>query len=151
MNTTKNYISIFLADDDDDDCFLFRKALSELPFITNLTIVGDGEKLITRLMKKDCVVPDVVFLDLNMPRKNGNECLVEIRRNLTLVSLPIIILSTSFEIDEVKMLYNNGALYYMRKPYGFFDLQRIVHEALNLIKNINQIKNRFLLQAGATY
>ena len=65
-------ISILLADDDADDRFFFGKALKELPISTELTTVEDGEKLMSYLLKNSEKLPDVLFLDLNMPRKNGS-------------------------------------------------------------------------------
>lgn len=68
---------ILLADDDLDDCRFFREALEELPFSTSEKIVTNGEDLMQLLTDKDEKLPDVLFLDLNMPRKNGFQCLGE--------------------------------------------------------------------------
>src|SRR5436190_20290480 len=92
-------IGILLADDDKDDCFLFREALSELPVPTNLVTVHDGEQLMSYLTEHAKDLPDVLFLDLNMPRKNGFECLTEIKHTDTLKDLPVIMFSTSYPRD----------------------------------------------------
>jgi CheY-like chemotaxis protein len=68
-------INILLADDDTDDCFFFEKALREISITTQLTSVSDGERLMDHLSKNLGKLPDVLFLDLNMPRKSGFECL----------------------------------------------------------------------------
>src|ERR1041384_4215132 len=86
----KEKIQILLSDDDKDDCFLFREALSELPHQTHLEIVNDGEQLMNYLHEHADRLPDVLFLDLNMPRKNGFECLSEIKHNDKLSSLPVV-------------------------------------------------------------
>jgi CheY-like chemotaxis protein len=74
-------INILLADDDKADCLLFKDALEELPVSANLTIVHNGEQVIEELTKKGSKLPDVLFLDLNMPRKNGFASLGEIKRS----------------------------------------------------------------------
>ncbi|HEY0031087.1 MAG TPA: response regulator, partial [Bacteroidia bacterium] len=102
-------INIVLADDDKDDHFLFAKALQEMPVSTCLTPISDGEKLMRYLSENLKQLPDVIFLDLNMPRKNGSECLTEIKLNRRLQHLPIIIYSTSFHKDILDLLYKYGA------------------------------------------
>src|SRR5689334_12363186 len=116
----KQPIQILLADDDKDDCFLFREALSELPIVTELSTVGDGEELMIYLSEHKNNLPDVLFLDLNMPRKNGFECLTEIKHNEETRDLTVIMFSTSYprdmhyEEDMIKLLYNIGAKDYIR-------------------------------------
>ena len=78
-------MNILLADDDADDCFFFEKALREIPMATQLTTVNDGERLMDHLSKNMEQLPDVLFLDLNMPRKSGFECLTEITENIYFV------------------------------------------------------------------
>src|SRR5690348_3605911 len=90
---------ILLADDDGDDCYLFGDVLNEFDSPTTLTIVRDGEQLMDWLGRNP--MPDLLFLDLNMPRKNGFECLSEIKASATLASLPVIVLSTSSEPDII--------------------------------------------------
>lgn len=126
-------LNIVLADDDKDDCFLFDEAVEELPLAVNLTIVHDGEELMQLLTDPMDNSPDVLFLDLNMPRKNGFECLSEIRGNNKFNHLPIIIFSTSFDPEIANQLYKKGAYYYMRKPSGFSKLRNAIHQALTQI------------------
>ena len=75
-------------------------------------------------------LPDVLFLDLNMPRKNGFECLSEIKQNEKLKGLPVVIFSTSNSQDKIQILFNAGADIYVRKPYDFSDLVQVIHHAL---------------------
>ena len=91
----KGKTHILLADDDKDDCMLFKDALEELPLSTSLAIVHNGEQLMHFLNTQMATPPNVLFLDLNMPRKNGLECLTEIKLNKNLAQLPVIIFSTS--------------------------------------------------------
>lgn len=126
-------ISIWLADDDTDDGFLFREALDELSFQTQLLTISQGEQLTEKLNDVHMKLPDVIFLDLNMPRKNGFDCLLEIKANEKLRSLPVIIFSTSGEIYLINQLYKTGALRYIRKPNNFEDLKELVNQALLII------------------
>lgn len=74
--------NILLADDDIDDCSFFKEALEKLSLNTIFNVVNDGEKLMFYLQKLTSELPDVLFLDLNMHRKNGFECLNEIKKTL---------------------------------------------------------------------
>jgi len=129
-------ISILLADDDMDDRFFFSKALDEIPIDTRLTKVNNGELLMEYLINNQENLPDVLFLDLSMPRKTGFECLAEIKENKKLAGLPVIMFTTSFtkstELeDSLKItLIKMGAADYIRKPGDFDVYKMIVHEAL---------------------
>ena len=130
-------ILVLLADDDKDDCLFFKEALEELPIATHLTIVHDGDQLMKLLIKGTDQLPHVLFLDLNMPRKNGFECLTEIKLNKELSQLFVIIFSTSSEQEIVNLFYEKGAQYYIRKPSEFAQIKRVIHQALTNISAIN--------------
>ena len=130
---SSNHLNLLLADDDKDDRLFFKAALEEMPVSTHLTTVHDGEQLMQLLTKETNELPHVLFLDLNMPRKNGFECLLEIKLNKKLKQLPVIIFSTSFEQEVVNLLYKNGAQYFMRKPAEFSQLKKLIQQALTLI------------------
>jgi CheY-like chemotaxis protein len=126
-------LTILLADDDKGDCLLFKEALEELPVEFELITVPNGEKLLDLLTSKGTQLPDVVFLDLNMPRKNGFASLGEIKRNNSLFQLPVIIFSGADEREKVKQVYRDAAHYYIRKPTNFADLKKVIYKALILI------------------
>ncbi len=130
-------LNILLADDDKDDRFFFKMALDALTIPTELAMVVDGEKLMAYLTENAPQLPDVLFLDLNMPRKNGFECLSEIKLDKNLKLLPVIIFSTSFEQEVVNQLYFNGAKYFMRKPAEFSQLRKIIEYTVELISQEN--------------
>jgi len=138
MNTIQ--LNILLAEDDQDDRDFFDKALKEIPIPTHLTTVNDGEQLMNYLYENSEHLPDIIFLDLNMPRKNGFECLSEIKLSKKLNQLPVIIFSTSFEQEVVNQLYQNGAQYFIRKPSEFSQFKKIIQQSLALIaqENISQ-------------
>ncbi|GAB3517950.1 response regulator [Emticicia fontis] len=127
---TDNYnpIKVLLAEDDEDDQFFFSDALSELPFPTELTIVSNGKAAVEKLHEA-VSKPDIIFLDLNMPKMNGKECLKQIRTNKSYKSIPCIILSTSSAHAEIEETYYAGANLYVLKP----------NEGSNLLKLVNKV------------
>ena len=130
---SSKHLNLLLADDDTDDCIFFKEALEKLPLSTHLTTVHDGEQLMQLITKETNELPHVLFLDLNMPRKNGRECLLEIKLNKKLKQLPIIIYSTSLEQEVVNLLYKNGAQYFIRKPSEFSQFKKVIQQTLALI------------------
>jgi CheY-like chemotaxis protein len=124
------HLNILLADDDIDDCHFFKEALAALPQTTTLTIVHDGDTLMNHLAENTERLPHVLFLDINMPRKNGFECLSEIKNDETLKDLPVVMYSTSGSKDKINILFNTGADVYIRKPANFAQLVQVIHHAL---------------------
>jgi CheY-like chemotaxis protein len=148
-----NQFNILLADDDSDDCTFFKEALLNLAISIKLTIVNDGEQLMELLLKEKSELPHVLYLDLNMPRKNGFECLLEIKENEKLKFFPVIIFSTSYEQEVVNQLYINGAHYFIRKPADFLQFKRIIQHSLKLIvmeKDSQPTKENFVLSLQNT-
>lgn len=133
----KMLIHLLLADDDKDDCLLFKEALDELRVPAELSEVSDGEQLMRLLVQKTDELPSIIFLDLNMPRKNGFECLTEIKQSGKLKDIPVIIFSTSYDKDVANLLYHQGAQYYIRKPSEFSKLKKVIRDALTLILEKN--------------
>jgi CheY-like chemotaxis protein len=123
-------LKILLADDDFDDCGFFKQALEGLPLSTKLNIVNDGEQLMTYLDENVESLPDVLFLDLNMPRKNGFDCLSEIKRNQKLKDMPVIIFSTSSDKQKIDQVFKSGGLVYVHKPGDFSQLKQVILHAL---------------------
>jgi CheY-like chemotaxis protein len=125
-------LHILLADDDIDDCHFFKEALESLPQNTKLTTVHNGDDLMNYLAENSERLPHVLFLDINMPRKNGFECLSEIKNNEALKDLPVVMYSTSGSKDKINILFNTGADVYIRKPGNFAQLVQVIHHALPL-------------------
>lgn len=126
------HLNILLADDDLDDCNFFKHALEELSLSAQLTTVHDGEQLMKYLSDDSSRNggTDVIFLDINMPRKTGLECLSEIKRNPTLKDIPVVMFSTSNSWDTINMLFNSGSHVYIHKPSDFTQLKQVIHHAL---------------------
>lgn len=124
-------LNILLADDDLDDCRFFKKALEDLAINTNLVIVNDGDELMKYLSETE-TLPNILFLDINMPRKNGEECLAEIRQDEKYKNLPVVMFSTSNSWGTINKLFNSGAHVYIRKPNDFKQLKQVIHHAIPL-------------------
>ena len=134
----KTPFNILLADDDKDDCLFFENALIEIPIVTKINTVNDGEKLMELLNKNSNALPDILFLDLNMPRKNGFECLAEIKETLLFKDLYVVMFSTSYprdpnyEKDMINRLLKFGANHFIRKPHDFEQLKKVIQNALTI-------------------
>lgn len=126
--------TILLADDDEDDRELFSEALKEVAVSALLHTAGNGIELM-EILQERAVFPDLLFLDLNMPRKNGHECLDEIRKTESLKDITVIIFSTSFQRDTVNSVYEQGASLYIVKPDNFNGLKNVIRQALDLYEN----------------
>lgn len=131
-NSVANHKKILLADDDKDDCFFFKTALEELPVLCSLTIVHDGEALMQLLLQKNYVLPDYLFLDINMPLKNGIECLAEIRRKSKFDRMPVIMFSSAYAPELIERLDKTGAQYYVRKPEDLSQYAKVIFQALHI-------------------
>ena len=118
------YKNLVLADDDEDDLELFAEAVIETYPDLQVTVATDGAKLIKLLAK--IPTPDVILIDLNMPRKSGKECLEEIRANDEFNKVPIIILSTSDDKADIDYCLKRGADNYYVKPYSFEGMKNII-------------------------
>jgi len=138
MNPT--LLNLLLCDDDLDDSTFFREALAELPVSVKLTTVNDGVELMELLLTKERPLPNALYLDLNMPRKNGFDCLNEIKQNEKLKLIPVIIFSTSFDNDVVNLLYERGANFYICKPAIFLHLKKAISESIDLISKFHNVQ-----------
>lgn len=142
-------IKLLLADDDVDDRFFFKDSLSKIPIETKLTTVTNGVELMTLLLTSKEELPDVIFLDLNMPLKSGFECLAEIMAHDKFRNLPIIIYSTSMEAPVVNSLYEQGAFHYIRKPGEYSKLKDVIFLGLSSLANraSKPTKDNFVIQS----
>jgi CheY-like chemotaxis protein len=121
--------TILLAEDDEDDYILFCEVIEDYEGLVNLQWIKNGEELMNVLKQEEA---DMIFLDINMPLKNGFECLTEIRRDEKLKHLPVIIFSTSNDSKLVNWMYNAGANLYLCKPTEFKKLKSSIHKAIGM-------------------
>lgn len=129
---TKNTKLLILIEDDANDVLLFQKAISKSGLNIELVILRDGEKAISYLSgKNDYDItqnPDLIILDLKLPRKSGFEVLEWIKNNANLQSTPVVILSSSKQTQDVNAAYKLGANSYLVKPTGFTELNNLIND-----------------------
>ena len=129
---TQEPIQILLADDDEDDRLFFKEAFEEIKINTHVRFVNDGVELMNDLNQNGKQLPHILFLDLNMPRKNGIECLLEIKRMNQLQNIAIAIYSTSSSDQDIEETFVQGANVYIKKPSDFATLKRILEEVIKV-------------------
>lgn len=129
VNSSKPVV-IFLADDDSDDRAMFEEVIEEIDATIQLFCAEDGMVLLQLLNTEKYPLPHLIFLDLNMPNKNGKECLDEIRKSEHLKNIPIVIYSTSSSPKDIEDTFEKGANLYVRKPSSFNELRKITKEVL---------------------
>jgi CheY-like chemotaxis protein len=142
-------LRILLADDDESDRLLFKEAFGEMKIKTIVHTVDDGAQLMDYLAKNKKLLPHLLFLDLNMPRKNGMECLKEIRINKKLKDISIAIYSTSSTDKDIDETFVHGANVYIKKPNDFSELKQVLEKAVlmvHLYENTVFNRDNFLLQ-----
>jgi CheY-like chemotaxis protein len=133
MVKTVESITILMADDDPDDCVLVKDAFAESRVANDLRFVKDGEELMDYLRHrgkyksvKTSPRPGLILLDLNMPRKDGREALKEIKSDPALRNIPVVILTTSKEEEDILRSYDTGANSYISKPVTFKGLVEVI-------------------------
>ena len=128
--TNPRRMDILLVEDDPGDVELTREGLREATMLVNLHVVDDGEKALKFLRKEPpyagAVRPDIVLLDLNMPRKDGKEALREIKGDPALRSIPVVVLTTSEAEADIAACYDLGANCYITKPISFAAFTKVV-------------------------
>lgn len=123
-------LHIMLADDDEDDRLFFKEAFDEVKVDHSITTFVDGVQLMNHLMQPENPLPDIIFLDLNMPRKSGVECLKEIRADKRLKDITVAIYSTSSSEQDIEDTFVSGANVYIRKPNDFTMLKKVLSDVV---------------------
>ncbi|WP_069789606.1 response regulator [Cyanobacterium sp. IPPAS B-1200] len=135
-------INILLVEDSHTDVILMRKMLSMAKTPNNLYVVKDGIEAIAFLRKEegyeDVPRPNLILLDLNLPRKNGKEVLAEVKADDNLKTIPIIILSTSDDERDILDCYQGQANCYLTKPISMKDFKQQVELIENFWFNLVQ-------------
>lgn len=127
-----DFIHIILADDDQDDRDFFSEAFSEIKIKTKVNLFNDGQQLMDYLVKPDAILPQILFLDLNMPIKSGIECLHEIKEIDGLKDIAIAIYSTSASDEDIEETFVSGANIYIKKPNDFGTLKKVLSDVVTL-------------------
>ena len=130
MVTEPHKIDILLVEDDPGDVELTKEGLLDAKMLVTLHVAEDGEKALKFLRKEapytEAVRPDIVLLDLNMPRKSGLEVLAEIKADPLLRAIPVVILTTSEAETDIVKCYDLGANCYISKPISFEAFTKVV-------------------------
>jgi CheY-like chemotaxis protein len=127
-----NSLRILLADDDKDDRKFFKDAIESAKIQPLLSIVNDGAELMDYLRDKNNILPDLIFLDLNMPKKDGLECLKEIRADAKLKHISVAIYSTSGSEKDMEDTFVLGANIYIKKPNDFKTLKKALTSVISI-------------------
>lgn len=130
MNT--EYTFIILADDDEDDRLFFTDAFEEIKISTKVQTFENGAELMNYLNKDDATLPEILFLDLNMPKKNGIECLHEIKENDKFKNMAVAIYSTSSSEEHIEETFVRGANIYIKKPSDFKTLKKVLQDVVTM-------------------
>ncbi|MFI5218474.1 MAG: response regulator [Bacteroidia bacterium] len=121
---------VLLAENDEDDCMFFKEAFNEINLNLHLFIVHNGIELMNYLSETMRLLPQLLFLDLNMPLKNGFECLHELKENKRLKDIPVIVYSTSNSSDDYEKCRQLKAHLYISKPNSFIKLKEVIQKVL---------------------
>ena len=125
-----DYINIALADDDEDDRLFFTEAFEELKIKSKVLLFKDGIELMDYLNDSNNTRPNLLFLDLNMPKKSGLECLKDIKSAKRLRGMAIAIYSTSASEEDIENTFVKGANVYIKKPNDFEKLKKVLSEVV---------------------
>ena len=121
---------VLIAEDNPTDVMIMREALEGAKVMVELHAVADGVEALEFLRRmgkyKAMPRPDLILLDLNMPRKNGHEVLAEVKGNLEFREIPVVMLTTSEAEDDVAKAYANHVNCYIRKPVDFENFVEVV-------------------------
>lgn len=128
----KEYMHIILADDDEDDRLFFTDAFDELKINTKVQTYNDGAALMDYLNDEGSILPEILFLDLNMPKKNGIECLQEIKSNPKFSNIAVAIYSTSSSEEHIEETFVSGANIYIKKPSDFNMLKKVLSDVVTI-------------------
>ena len=123
---------ITLADDDEDDRLFFTDAFDELKINTVVNTFKNGKELLDFLNHPESVLPNIIFLDLNMPILNGVDCLKEIKKNDKLNDIAIAIYSTSSSDQDIENTFVLGANIYIKKPSDFGTLKKVLSDVVTI-------------------
>ena len=119
-------MTILLIDDDMDDTLLFRKVVSDIDDAIYFLSAQDGKEALDFLHSAPTNLPDIIFLDLNMPKMNGKECLMLLKKDPLLKEIPVIIYTTSSLPKDKQETIAEGALCFITKPSSIADLKKIL-------------------------
>ncbi len=123
-------LEVLLVEDDEDDVMLTREALKDSKVIVSMAVASDGDEALKRLRREppfeNAILPELILLDLNLPRVSGREVLKVLKGDPVLKKIPVVVLTTSAADADIVKCYDLGANCYITKPVDFEQFQRII-------------------------
>jgi CheY-like chemotaxis protein len=132
----KKRLLLFLVDDDPDDLMLFKDAINQIDPSIEIETAVNGVEALQKLSNQLIREPDYIFIDLNMPLITGSQCLREIKKMPLVCHIPVIMYSTSSYEKDILQTIQDGAFYYIVKPFSFHELCDKLNKVLNLCKDV---------------
>jgi CheY-like chemotaxis protein len=145
--------TFLLVDDDIDDTFLFREVLSEVAPQVALRTAVNGQEAIESLLAPAQPLPQLIFLDLNMPKMDGKQCLLALKQDERLQHIPVIMYTTSSHSRDIEETMQNGAISFITKPSHISELRIILSSLANntgsnlekTLRHLSQSQNTFIV------
>lgn len=138
----KHNLSLLIVDDDADDTELFIEAAKEIDETIECRTANNGQQALELLKNTAAPLPDFIFLDIRMPLLDGKKCLFEIKKDERLKHIPVIIYTTSREVEESKELKQMGAVYFISKPGNAEEIYYLVSFVLEEQLHASQINKQ---------
>ncbi len=135
MTTTKK---IMIVDDDEDDLEFFCEAVMEIDASCAYVTATNGEEALQKLRQGKTKLPDLIFLDLNMPRMDGKTCLRELKKDRELKNIPVIISTTSSHHKDRQETLRLGAVHFMTKSSTFDQIKEGIEKALQMVRSVEK-------------
>ena len=138
---------IFVVDDDNDDINLFKEVLLDIDPAIECDVAEDGREALDILSNDNDGLPDLIFLDLNMPRMDGKECLRRLKADEELQHIPVLIYTTSSQSKDIEETMMSGAVCFITKPTNVRELESILRAVIssppgNLVKTLRTLSNQ---------
>ena len=124
-----------IIDDDEDDRFFFKEATEDMLNCLECLFANEGADALTQLRKLE-KLPDFIFLDVNMPRMNGKQCLIELKKDAIIKNIPVIMYSTSFTKESIEEFRSLGSAQYLHKPTN---ISKLPEQILVAIKKSREL------------
>jgi CheY-like chemotaxis protein len=147
----RNSLTFLLVDDDADDAYLFQDTLMEVDASIHFQHAKDGMETLDILRSNHARLPDVIFLDLNMPRMDGKECLKLLKQDKELSKIPVIMYTTSSQAKDIEETMMSGALCFITKPSNMKELIKILSTIAQGVPNDLQKQVRMLSNNTNTF
>lgn len=145
MEKNKEEFSVFLIEDREEDIDITREALKETDMDCGLEVAKDGKKAMAKLKEKsdnkEAELPDIILLDLNLPKMDGRKVMEKLKEKDELAPIPVIVLTVSKREKDIARSYDSGAAGYITKPIDFQEFVKTL-DVVNKYWSISEVPNR---------